>query len=323
MISDLELEKMMLSQKQSLNLEQKINVAERRIEQFYEHPKINGNVYVSFSGGKDSTVLLDLVRKKYPDVPAVFVNTGLEYPEIVEFVNTIPNVKTIHPKINFKQVLNTYGYPVISKIVSMQIRILSDNTKKNTATYTLIDTGEKIGKRSQNDGTYGQYTKCFKLAEKWRFLLDAPFKISEKCCYVMKKNPIHEYEKETGLKPFVGIMASDSQQRKLNYFRTKCNSFNNRLMSRPLSIWLEDDIWKYINKFKLPYSKIYDTGMKRTGCMFCMFGIHLEENNRFEIMKEIHPQLYKYCMENLGLKDKIDFINNGINKSQKTFDDKI
>lgn len=130
MISDLELNKMMLSQKQSLNLEQKINVAERRIEQFYEHSKINGNVYVSFSGGKDSTVLLDLVRKKYPDVPAVFVNTGLEYPEIVEFVNTIPNVKTIRPKMNFKQVLDTYGYPVISKMVSMQIRILSDNTKK-------------------------------------------------------------------------------------------------------------------------------------------------------------------------------------------------
>lgn len=139
----------------------------------------------------------------------------------------------------------------------------------------------------------------------------------------MKKSPIHEYEKETGLKPFVGLMASDSQQRKLNYFRTKCNSFGNHLMSRPLSIWLEEDIWNYINKFKLPYSQIYKTGMKRTGCMFCMFGIHLEENNRFEIMKEIHPQLYKYCMENLGLKDKIDFINNGINKSQKTFDDKI
>lgn len=69
-----------LAQMQSLPLEQKVIMSQRRIQEWYDY--WDGQVYVSFSGGKDSTVLLDIVRKMYPDVPAVFVNTGLEYPEI-------------------------------------------------------------------------------------------------------------------------------------------------------------------------------------------------------------------------------------------------
>ena len=61
----------------------KIVRSNKRIIDFYNH--FDGNVYVAFSGGKDSTVLLDLVRKIYPDVPGVFVDTGLEYPEIGDY----------------------------------------------------------------------------------------------------------------------------------------------------------------------------------------------------------------------------------------------
>lgn len=68
-------------------------------------------MYVSFSGGKDSTVLLDLVRSEYPNVKAVFVDTGLEYPEIRSFVKTFDNVEILKPKKNFKQVIQEYGYP--------------------------------------------------------------------------------------------------------------------------------------------------------------------------------------------------------------------
>jgi 3'-phosphoadenosine 5'-phosphosulfate sulfotransferase (PAPS reductase)/FAD synthetase len=75
-------------------------------------------VYVSFSGGKDSTVLLDIARQMYPDIKAVFVSTGLEFPEIIQFVKSKENVDIIRPKMNFKQVIQTYGYPFISKEVS-------------------------------------------------------------------------------------------------------------------------------------------------------------------------------------------------------------
>lgn len=67
------------------------------------------NCYISFSGGKDSTVLLHLVRKLYPEIEAVFVDTGLEYPEIKQFVKSIDNVTILRPKMMFNEVINKYG----------------------------------------------------------------------------------------------------------------------------------------------------------------------------------------------------------------------
>ncbi|WP_243273462.1 phosphoadenosine phosphosulfate reductase domain-containing protein [Coprococcus comes] len=109
-----------LWQMQSLPLKAKIQMTKYRIRQWVEYYGEDG-VYVSFSGGKDSTVLLDLVRQMYPNVTAVFVDTGLEYPEIREFVKTFGNVVWLKPKKNFKQVITEFGYPFISKEVSGKI----------------------------------------------------------------------------------------------------------------------------------------------------------------------------------------------------------
>ena len=288
-----------LKQKQGLPLKAKIQLSIKRIRDFYETN--DGRVYISFSGGKDSTVLLHLVRSIYPDVEAVFVDTGLEYPEIKSFVRTITNVKVTRPKLNFNQVLNKYGYPVVSKKVARQIRDLQCPTKNNQATRNLYLNGIKL------DGTK---TKSFKLPLKWHKLINAPFKISDKCCDVMKKMPIKSYLKDTGTKNkgYLGTMASDSQQRESSYLKTGCNNFKKGL-SMPMAFWLEEDVWKYIKKFKLEYCSIYDTGVKRTGCMFCMFGVHLEKRpNRFELMKKTHPQLHNYCINKLGIGKVLDFI---------------
>lgn len=111
-----------LRQRQALPLEIKIRMTQQRIRDWVNEFGVDG-VYVSFSGGKDSTALLHIVRGLYPDVPAVFLDTGLEYPEIREFVKSIDNVTWLKPSMNFKQVIEKYGYPFVSKEVSKNIRL--------------------------------------------------------------------------------------------------------------------------------------------------------------------------------------------------------
>ena len=102
---------------QSLPLNLKIRMTQERIRQWINEFGEDG-VYVSFSGGKDSTVLLDIVRKEYPDIEAVFFDPGLEYPEVREFVKGHDNVKWLKQKMNVREVISKYGYPMISKEVS-------------------------------------------------------------------------------------------------------------------------------------------------------------------------------------------------------------
>lgn len=258
-----------LKQKQSLPLEGKIILAERRIKEWYEYSE--GQVYISFSGGKDSTVLLHLVRGLYPDVPAVFCDTGLEYPEIKSFVKTIENVKIIRPEMSFRKVLETYGFPVVGKEVAETI----EGARKGQA-YRL----KKLD----------PFYKSMYNHSKWAFLMDAPFLVSGRCCEVMKKRPFRKYERETKRKPYLGTMAGESMLRTQGYLQTGCNAYDNRRpVSQPLSVWLEEDIWEYLYKFKVPYSSIYDMGYDRTGCIFCMFGAHLEKYpNRFQRMEYTH-----------------------------------
>ena len=106
--------------RQALPLDVKVRMTQQRIREWVSEFGEEG-VYVSFSGGKDSTVLLHLVRELYPNIPAVFVDTGLEYPEIRDFVKTFENVVWLKPKMNFKQVIHKYGYPFFSKETSEAI----------------------------------------------------------------------------------------------------------------------------------------------------------------------------------------------------------
>ena len=106
-----------LYQMQSLPLSAKVKMTKDRIIQWVEEYGEDG-VYVSFSGGKDSTVLLNIARSIYPDMKAVFVDTGLEYPEIRSFVKSFDNVDWLRPKMNFKQIIDKYGYPFFSKEIS-------------------------------------------------------------------------------------------------------------------------------------------------------------------------------------------------------------
>lgn len=290
-----------LKQYQSLSLQSKIIMTKARIRNWHEH--YEGNVYVSFSGGKDSTVLLHLVRSIYPEIPAVFCNTGLEYPEVRMFATSQDNVTVIRPKMPFNKVIENYGYPVISKEQSSYI-------------YEVRTTKSEKLKNTRLNGT------SYAISKKWKYMLDAPFKISNKCCDVMKKAPFKKYEKETGRKPYLGTMCNESNLRLNSWLRNGCNAFEtSRPQSRPLSFWTEQDILQYIVENDLKIAKVYGdikqdengkyylTNVDRTGCMFCMFGVHLEQYpNRFQKMQLTHPKQYNYCMNELKIKEVLDYM---------------
>lgn len=317
-----------LAQMQSLPLEAKIIMTQERIRQWYEH--WDGQVYVSFSGGKDSTVLKHIVDDMYDDVPALFVNTGLEYPEIQKFAIAQKNVVTVRPEMRFDEVLKTYGYPVVSKEVAQIVREARIGLERGDGSY-LFRIQKLRGEYRDKNGNLSSFNK-----KKWGFLLDAPFSISEQCCNVMKKKPAKKYEKETGRKPFIGTMASESALRKQRWIKYGCNASGDkkRPSSNPLSFWTENDILQYIEEYNVPYCSVYGevvksengyatTGCSRTGCIFCVLGCHLQkEPNRFQQLKETHPRQYEYCIgggemvdgkwqpskEGLGLGKVLDYI---------------
>lgn len=151
-------------------------------------------------------------------------------------------------------------------------------------------------------------------------------------------------------------MAAESRSRYQHWLRYGCNSFDKkRLSSTPMSFWTEQDVLQYIKRYNVPYCSVYGdivpteteeqiegqittfdilddyeatelktTGCNRTGCIFCMFGCHLEkEPNRFQRLKETHPRQYEYCIDGgemvegkwkpnkqgLGLGKVLDYIN--------------
>lgn len=301
---------------QALPLSIKLLMTKQRINDWVSEYGING-VYVSFSGGKDSTVLLHIVREMYPSVPAVFVNTGLEYPEIQKFVKTFENVTILTPSMRFDEVIRKYGYPVISKEVSKcvyQGRLALNSDKYQ---YCL----KQLGVLENYDGG----SKNLFDHKKYKPLLYTDFVSCSYCCSIMKKKPIHDYAKKTGRHPITAQMADESKLREQQWIKNGCNGFDMKSpISNPMSFWTEQDVLEYIMENDIRIAPVYGdvvyenaeqigiedfgetgtgrmlctTGCKRTGCMFCAFGAHKEKDGekRFVRMKKTHPKQYAYCI---------------------------
>jgi 3'-phosphoadenosine 5'-phosphosulfate sulfotransferase (PAPS reductase)/FAD synthetase len=297
---------------QALPLERKIGFTIARIVEWHTH--YNGKVYVSFSGGKDSTVLLDIARGLFPDIKEMFVDTGLEYPEIREFIKTFDNVDIVRPKMSFKQVIETYGYPVVSKEVAecVEYARISPSDYKQTRIQRLN------GELKDKNGNLSRWN-----FSRHRYLLDAPFKISNRCCSVMKKAPANAYTKSTGTYPIIATMADESFLRESTWIRQGCNAFNSKHpKSAPMSFWTEQDVLQYIKLKNLPIASVYGriesdtqrerlrtTGCSRTGCVFCLFGLRQDKpQNRIQRLALTHPKLHDYCINKLGLKEVMEFM---------------
>ena len=364
-----------LYQMQSLPLSAKIRMTEYRIREWVDYYGDDG-VYISFSGGKDSTVLLDIARKMYPKIGAVYVDTGLEYPEVREFVKQHDNVEIIRPKMNFRQIIIKYGYPMIGKevagcvygarryvenlleqekgadsggiipnysYIADLIGIDRREDRENTA-YKSLSRGEipssdiKMPVRylilqgkyphKENGVETSEYSKMYN-KERYKFFLEAPFEISDHCCSIMKKAPMHNYAKKTGKMPMTAQMASESRLRTTNWLKNGCNGFNMKSpISNPMSFWTEQDVLEYIYHNHIPIADVYGevvadcgkgqaqensmdlgifdtgkpvfetTGCNRTGCVYCGFGCHREKSpNRWELAEKLsNPEIIDYMM---------------------------
>lgn len=294
-----------LNEMKALPLKEKITLSQVRIVEFYEHYK--GNVVVSFSGGVDSTVLLHLARSIFPEIKGVYCDTGLEFPEVKEHVKQTENVEIIRPAMNFREVIREYGWVYPSK----EVAFLIDNARAGKKWAICRMNGQKV------DGTPSGY--AVKNVVKWKKLVDAPVKISDKCCEIMKKKPFSTYIKEHKCGVMVGTMTEESMMRKRAWLKNGCNAYHLH-HSMPLSFWTRQDVLQYVidNKLKIPsvYGDIVKTRggwetteLKRTGCMFCPIAVHLEKYpNRYQKMAKTHPKIYDYCINQLGLKDLLDYI---------------
>lgn len=318
----------------SLDLDDKVITSVEKLDEWYT--AWGGQCYVSFSGGKDSTVLaylaawyLSSFRTPPWELNLVFVNTGLEYPEIQKFVNEYAewlrrefsrvtvNLHRLRPKMNIRQVVAKYGYSIVSKEVAGYV---ADARRKPSGLRMKRLRGEAV----RNDGQPSVYN-----CEKWGFLLEAPFLISDRCCAIMKKSPLKTYAHKTGQQATTATMAEESRLRMTYWMKSGCNAFEGkRPMGKPMSFWKEQDVLRFIVERGLPYASVYGdivasdgendydatltecplhcTGCQRTGCMFCAFGAHLEKGeNRFERMKHTHPKHYEFCIGG-GAYDPVD-----------------
>lgn len=363
---------------QSLSLQAKIRMTEYRIREWVDCYGEDG-VYIGFSGGKDSTVLLDITRKIYPGMLAVYVDTGLEYPEIREFVKQKEHVEILKPKMNFRQIIEKYGYPFISKEVAgcvygarryveklirrekglIQCDTISNHSymadlvgidcreNKENQLYQSLIRGEIPSTEIRAPVRYlilqgkyihkekgvetSEYSKMYN-KERYKFFLEAPFEISEHCCSIMKKAPMHSYAKRTGRMPMTAQMASESRLRTTNWLKNGCNGFSMKSpISNPMSFWVEQDVLEYAYHYQIPLASVYGeiqeekrteakkrkpqkarnpglfdlekpiystTGCHRTGCVYCGFGCHRERSpNRWEIAEKLsNPAIIDYMM---------------------------
>ena len=291
---------------QAWPFERKVMVAQTRIIEWYA--RWNGAATVSFSGGKDSLVTLDIARRCFPDIEAVYVDSGLDFPEVRRFAASVPDVTVLKPKMRFDEVIRAHGWCYPSKDVARTLRYARKGS----------DWALKRLQGLNVDGTHSEFRRS--RYQRWAFLMDSGYPLSDICCEIIKERPLNEYARKTGKKPIIGTMAAESRRRMESWLRRGCNAFNKRYpSSQPISIFTEQDVLRYLRDYKIPYASVYGgiiedgngrlrmSGEQRTGCIFCPVGCHLDKVNRFQRLAATHPKLHHYVINTLGLAGLLDY----------------
>lgn len=311
-------------QKQSLPYEAKVVHAQIRAQEFYD--KLDGHCHVSV-GGLDSITLLLFLRSIGIDVPAISVSVLED--KSIQRVHKELGVIQLKPLKSKVEVLREFGYPVLSKEIANKIALLQNPTEKNATVRHAIITGET--------GAYGGYRKGtrMKLAQKWldRFggadpegaalgYKEAPFKVSDRCCYYLKERPCDIWAKEHRSAPYLGLMASEGGRRQKALMINGCNYYGkDATRSAPFAIFDRQDLLQLALDLNVPVPAIYGeivrdedgqlrtTGAQRTGCTMCGFGIQLEKRpHRFDVLRKTSPDEWHFWMYEMGWGEVLDYI---------------
>lgn len=360
-----------LQLRQKWSLSDKIWWSESNIKDFIHD--CDGPVSVSFSGGKDSSVLLDMVCNVWKSRPChdkpltvIYANTSNEFASMPGFVESfcrhmekrhgvVIDLRIVRSKaMSYKDVIHTIGYPIASKKVSSMVEKIRRWMRKSGTPWSDIQaclSGSPSEQLSNLDSigssksttlyltgftSTGTWAPSYILPKKWYPLITAPFWVSEKCCEVLKKQPLAEAQKDSHLSPIIATMASDSQQREKAYLETGCNSFKaGKVKSTPMGFWLEQDVLAYLYLHNLPTAPMYGelkveltdtedsttkycyrfTGEQRTGCKLCLFGTQFPgERDRLVRLAKLEPATVRWALKpvaegGLGYREVVEYLN--------------
>lgn len=292
----------------------KVLYAETRAWEFYNHPEVDGNCFVSV-GGLDSITLLLFLRSIGINVPAISVSSLED--KSIQTIHKQLGVQVLPPLKSKVEVIREFGWPVLSKEIAGKISLLQNPSEKNATVRHAIITGET--------GAYGGYRKGtrMKLSQKWldKFggyenetegvCYEKPdFLVSDKCCYYLKEKPCSDYTKKSGRFPYMGLMASEGGRRKKALMINGCNYISpGTKRSCPFAIFTRQDLLQLALDLQVPVPEIYGEIVReadgtlrtkkaqRTGCSMCGFGIHLEKRpHRFDQLWDRNPKEWEMWM---------------------------
>jgi len=258
----------------------------QKIQQIAKEYDLENKGYITFSGGKDSTVLSFLVDLALPNnkIPRIYSNTGIDFIAIRDFVREMatddPRFFILNPTQNLKKMFSEIGYPFKSKFHSHLLDVYSRQGK----TGCVLKYAEPKANTPHS---------CPKILQ-FQFNEPLPYKMSDKCCYKMKKEPFKKYEKETGR--VIGLTGMRRAEKGLRE-NINCLVFSRGSLHRfhPLAPCTDDFIEQLIDEYAIPLCRLYYSpfNFKRTGCKGCPYNIHLQEE--LDILEKFLPTEKENC----------------------------
>lgn len=290
-----------------LSLELAIEDALYRIRREYE--RTGGKIYLSFSGGKDSRVVMELlIMSGLADkVTAAFANTRIELGATVRYVKELsdtiyPNMEFLKPRKPFGAILKEYGKPALSKLKSEALSTYQNNMDDPLSSARVR---QMISGEAEKGGEKQGFRTMYSLPlSKFHFLHpDREYKVANKCCQYMKKYPFEDYAKENDMQgSFTGIRVAEGGVRSITY--TSCvhiKKVNNKdfIMSMPIFDWSDEIVDEFIAKKEIRLSDAYEMyGATRTGCIGFPFSKNIRED--LKTLYDHEPNMYKASMKWLG-----------------------